>query len=61
MSYVCDLLKAMENKKRRAQFHDKKGEEDIFSVETLPFAWSAECDELESARSDYPSFECEVY
>ena len=57
-SNVREWLKATEDQKRRAQFDDKKGDEDASPVKRLRLRLSTECGGSEWSRSDGTSFVC---
>jgi len=57
-SNVREWLKATEDRKRRAQFDDEKGDEDASPVKRLRLTLSAECGGSECGRSDGASFVC---
>jgi len=57
-SNVRQWLKAMEDLKRRAQFHDESCDEDASPVKTLHWTLSAECAGSECGRSDGVLFVC---
>ena len=57
-SNVGERLKATDDRKRRAQFDDEKGDEDATPVKRLRLTLSAKCGGSECGRSDGASFVC---
>jgi len=57
-SNVRQWLNAAEDRKRRAQFDDEKGDEDASPVKRLRLTLSGECGGSECGRSDGASFVC---